>query len=84
VTNIQARQRPWTGRDIYRKPLTIPTVIDKAAPGGDAMAGAVALQIALHRPWSVEGHDACFIIRDHSGQALAVLLRREGQRRTKK
>ena len=24
-------------------------------------------------PWSVEGTDACFIVRDHNGQALAYV-----------
>ena len=25
-------------------------------------------------PWSVEGTDACFIVRDHNGQALAYVV----------
>jgi hypothetical protein len=32
-------------------------------------------------PWSVERSDACFIVRDHGGQALAYVYFEEGQGR---
>jgi hypothetical protein len=34
-------------------------------------------------PWTVEDHPACFIVRDHDGQALAyVYFEEEPERRT--
>ncbi len=29
-------------------------------------------------PWTVEEQDACFVVRDHSGQALAYVYFEEG------
>jgi hypothetical protein len=38
-----------------------------------AARGLLLTSPPLPPPWSVEEQDACFVVRDHSGQALAYL-----------
>jgi hypothetical protein len=46
----------------------------QAARAGAARDGSFHLWLtAASPPWSVEEQSACFVVRDHNGQALAVV-----------
>jgi hypothetical protein len=53
---------------------TVPLTVFGA--GGDVTEVSLALRMRVRRfppPWSVEETDACFIVRDKNGQALAYV-----------
>jgi hypothetical protein len=42
-------------------------------PGERGVERTPAMRIRFPPPWSAEATDACFIVRDHNGQALAYV-----------
>ena len=42
-------------------------------PGGQNSLSVAAAERRLPPPWSIDELEACFVVRDHSGQALAYV-----------